>query len=168
MANLSLSLSLSNSNRRLDPPSLPLTFPPLPTLTKLSRHRRRYAHSKIASIIHAQALHTRFHRAGISAYSLHPGIIHTNLQSKDPTWVGSVLRFILPLKILPGTTNAPGGAKTTLFCATSEAAAGCSGGYFMPPGKLDGRADKWNKDGELVERVWVESERMLREAGFPA
>lgn len=58
------------------------------------------------------------------------------------------------------------GATSTLFCATSANAVENSGGYFVPFGKLDKRPDRWNDDEAVVEKLWVESERMAREAGF--
>ena len=66
----------------------------------------------------------------------------------------------------PGTMSVADGATAPLFCATSEKAAGHSGAFFTPFGVLDGRAEKWTEDAEMVERVWDESERMVREAGF--
>lgn len=59
------------------------------------RPRKRYGHSKIASIIHARALHNRLHGKGISAYSLHPGIVATNLQTADPSLFGTFLRLMV-------------------------------------------------------------------------
>lgn len=41
--------------------------------------RKRYGHSKIASIIQARALHDRPHGKGISAYIVHPVIVTINL-----------------------------------------------------------------------------------------
>ena len=43
--------------------------------------RKRYCHSKLANIIHARALNDRYREKGISAYSVHPGVINTNLQN---------------------------------------------------------------------------------------
>ena len=67
---------------------------------------------------------------------------------------------------MPGTISVAEGATATLFCATSGKALVNSGGYFAPFGKEDKRPDRWNKDEELVERLWVESERMVEGAGF--
>ena len=67
---------------------------------------------------------------------------------------------------MPGTISVADGARTTLFCATSPKAENHSGGFFVPYAKLDKRPDKWNLDEELVGRLWTESERMIREAGF--
>ncbi|CAF9943766.1 MAG: hypothetical protein ALECFALPRED_001209, partial [Alectoria fallacina] len=68
--------------------------------------------------------------------------------------------------VLPNTLSIADGATSTLFCATSDAAAANSGGYFAPFGKVDKRPERWNEDEQLVEKVWVESERMVEGAGF--
>ena len=67
---------------------------------------------------------------------------------------------------MPGLLSIPDGATSTLFCATSEQAAVNSGGYFAPFGKTDKRPDRWNEDKAVVEKLWVESERMVEGAGF--
>lgn len=48
----------------------------------------------------------------------------------------------------------------------SEKAVENSGGFFAPLGKLDKRPDRWNENEAVVEKLWVESERMIKEAGF--
>ena len=53
-----------------------IVISPLTTLI-----RKRYCHSKLANIIHARALQDRYNEKGISAYSVHPGVINTNLQN---------------------------------------------------------------------------------------
>lgn len=67
---------------------------------------------------------------------------------------------------MPGTLSVADGATSTLFCATGDAAVANSGGYFAPFGKVDKRAERWNKDEGVVDRVWDESERMVGGAGF--
>ena len=141
--------------------------PPLPRTTPPNLHqkppRKRYGHSKIASLLHARALNTRLAPLGITAYSLNPGIVPTNLQAADPTFVGSMIRFLVGHKILPGVVSVEDGARTTLFCAVSPEAVGGAGGFFVLGGKVDKRGEKW-VGGE--ERLWEGSERMVREAGF--
>lgn len=125
---------------------------------------KRYGQSKLASVIYARALHERLHDKGIGAYSLHPGIVLTNLQNSNPTLIGSMIKRAVKWGIIPGTVSVKEGAKTTLFCATSDKAR--SGGYHVPPGKVDEKAEKYCGNEKLVENLWVESERMLENAGF--
>jgi retinol dehydrogenase-12 len=124
-------------------PSPKQSTPP-PHSNNPSPTRKRYAHSKLGSILHARALHDRFRHLGITAYSLHPGIIKTNLQAADPTLFGTFIRAAVGWGIFPGTISIPDGARTTLFCAVDERAVEGSGGYFVPFGKMDGKGTgKW-------------------------
>ncbi len=120
----------------------------------------------MASRTHARALHNRYHSAGISTFSVQPGIVHTNLLSDDPSLFGFFVRYAIRWGVMPGTISVADGARTTLFCATSPRAVEISGGYIVPFGKLDRRPDKWNQDDELIGKLWTESERMVKEAGF--
>ncbi|KAL8842405.1 MAG: hypothetical protein Q9170_000533 [Blastenia crenularia] len=124
---------------------------------------RRYGHSKIASIIHARAIHNRYSNEGILAFSVHPGISKTNLQAGDPTFIGSLIRTLV--RVLP-SVSPQDAAWTPLFCATSTDAPVNSGGFFVPYGKLDHRADKWNEKEKTVVDLWDQSEKMLKEAGL--
>ena len=125
---------------------------------------KRYGHSKLASVIHARALHERYYKSkGIKAYSVHPGVVFTNLQDGNPTFIGSALKFAVRHGIVPGTVSAMKGARVTLFCGTSGRA--LSGKFYGPEEKVDVRAEKVCA-GDMVEKLWDESERMLKEAGF--
>ena len=125
--------------------------------------RKRYGHSKLANIVHARAIHTFYRSSGISAFSLHPGIINTNLQKADPTLFGSLIRFVVRRGLIPGTLSVQDGALTTLFCATSPNASKWSGKYIMPFGKVDGKFDKLIENRKVVEDLWDASERMVKE-----
>lgn len=125
--------------------------------------RRRYGHSKQASTIAAKAINDRYHHLGIAAYSLHPGIIKTNLQSHDTSLVGTITRAVM--SIAP-TSTAADGARTSLYCATSTKAADQGGSYFIPFGKLDHKADRWLNDPDAVTRLWELADNQLRKSGF--
>lgn len=148
------------------PKEMDLAHPNLENIKGGMAGWKRYGHSKQASIIHARALHNRLHTKGISAFSVHPGIVDTNLQAGDPTAFGSFVKYMVRWGIIPGTMPVADGATAPLFCATSEKAARYSGAYFTPFGVLDSRPEKWTEDAKMVGRVWDESERMVREAGF--
>ena len=111
-------------------------------------------------------LHSHFFHLGIATYAVHPGIVSTNLQAADPTFIGSLIRHAVKWKIIPGLISVLDGVRTTLFCAVAEGAVEGSGRFFVPFGKRDGRGDKVMEDVELVERIWRESERMVGEKGF--
>ncbi|KAI9730404.1 MAG: hypothetical protein M1834_005914 [Cirrosporium novae-zelandiae] len=135
-------------------------------MTKLSGSTadwRRYGHSKLASIMHAQAIHLHYHNEGISSYSISPGVIKTNLQAANPNLFGAIIRFAT--SHLPGIMSPADGARTTLYCATSPAAAQDSGKYHEPFGEVKKKADKFIGDRKRVERLWELSNEELRRCG---
>jgi len=74
----------------------------------------------------------------VTAYSVHPGVIKTNLQSGYEGWLGKVMRA--SVAITP-TVSVREGAHTSLYCATSPEAPGRGAGkYFLgPKGKVQPR-----------------------------
>ncbi len=126
--------------------------------------RKRYAHSKLAVIMQTRAIHNHYRSEGISAFSLHPGIIPTNIQSADPTLFGISIRKMIHW-LMPGSVTVADGARTTLFCATSPDAAKNSGHFFVPYGKVDHGPGKWTTDDEAVQELWEASNKMLKDCG---
>lgn len=98
---------------------------------------------------------------GVTAYSVHPGIVKTNLQSTDPSMMGSLIR--MTMKMTP-SASALSGSLNSLFCATSPRAPVVGQGrYFVPVAKLDSVADAWLNDVETNARLWEESTKRLEE-----
>lgn len=150
---------------------------PLTKVTNLIR--KRYGHSKQASIRDAKELNDRYssqgtllkiyrihlilkrhNPAGVTAYSVHPGIVQSNLQGHDPSIIGKVVRVAMKL----GASDTPlHGALNSLYCATSPSApVQGQGKYFIPVAKLDARADKWIRDREGNARLWELGESQLK------
>ena len=123
---------------------------------------KRYGHSKLAGIVHAQAIHVRFREEGLSAYSVDPGVVNTNLQKGISTFLGSVIRVSVRLGLVPGYASVSDGVSGILFCATSPGAPKGSGGYFMLHGKQSSAADHFIKDKAVVDGLWEASESQLR------
>ncbi|KAK0761492.1 hypothetical protein N5P37_006444 [Trichoderma harzianum] len=121
---------------------------------------KRYGHSKQAIIRDAKELNDRYSSQGITAYSVHPGIVKSNLQGHDPTLMGKVVRVAMKL----GAGDTPlHGALNSLYCATSPSApVQGQGRFFVPVGKPDSRADKWIKDREGNSRLWELGESQLK------
>ncbi|KAH7150337.1 hypothetical protein B0J13DRAFT_287023 [Dactylonectria estremocensis] len=120
---------------------------------------QRYGHSKQAAIRHAKELNDRYSAQGVTAYSLHPGVIKTGLQGHDPTIVGTVMRTVMKYT---NRTTALEGALNSLFCATSSIAPERGEGkYFAPVGKHNPKADKWLNDRETNARLWQQSEMII-------
>lgn len=87
-----------------------------------------YAQSKLAIVLQALDLSRRLEGTGVSAFSVHPGWIRSNL-------VGGPLRFMQnvvmrPFSGLLGTMSWFEGAQTSLHCLLDEEAPNHSGEYF--------------------------------------
>ncbi|XP_027923426.1 short-chain dehydrogenase TIC 32, chloroplastic-like isoform X2 [Vigna unguiculata] len=118
---------------------------------------RAYGQSKLANILHANELARRFKEDGvdITANSLHPGVITTNiyLHNRLLTGIKNILgpfviryleRFVLK--------NVQQGASTTCYLALHPQVSGMSGKYFadnnVSETSLDGR------DMDLAKKLW--------------
>jgi NAD(P)-dependent dehydrogenase (short-subunit alcohol dehydrogenase family) len=119
---------------------------PTKTFTALSE----YAVSKLANVLHAQELARRLDGSGVTTYSLHPGVIASDIWRGVP-WP------IRPLMKMRMRSPAEG-AQTSLYCATSPDVAGDSGQYYEDSRpKRPGPAATPELGAELWERseAWV-------------
>jgi NAD(P)-dependent dehydrogenase (short-subunit alcohol dehydrogenase family) len=83
---------------------------------------REYSVSKLANVLHAQELARRLEGSGVTTYSLHPGVIASDIWRRVPWPVRSLMkrRMDTPER----------GARTSVYCATSPDVAGESGRYY--------------------------------------
>jgi len=116
--------------------------------------------------VHAKAIDSRYNAQGISAYSVHPGIVNTNLQKGISTLLGPVIRATVKLGIMPGCVSVADGAQAVLFCAANADAPKGSGGYFLPKGEQSKNADTYIKDKAVVDGLWEAGEGQLKGSGL--
>ncbi|MBM4360135.1 MAG: SDR family NAD(P)-dependent oxidoreductase [Deltaproteobacteria bacterium] len=113
---------------------------------------RAYGRSKLANILFARTLAHRFAASGTrrTAYSLHPGVIRTNLTRHiaDPD------ALLAPLR--PSMKSIAQGAATTLYVATQPAIEAHSGCYFSDCAVA--KTIKQGTDDALGEALWKLSE----------
>src|SRR5215467_4103312 len=113
---------------------------------------REYCVSKLANVLFSAELGRRLTGSGVSTYSVHPGVVDSDIWRKLP----GPLRALNRLRTIPNEA----GARTTLHCAVSEAAGEETGLYYSegqptPPSRA-------GQDGELAAELWRRSEEMLR------
>jgi NAD(P)-dependent dehydrogenase (short-subunit alcohol dehydrogenase family) len=113
---------------------------------------RSYQQSKLANVLYARALASRYNDQQITAYSLHPGIIGTNLGSDIPL-LGRVKKFIK--KKTPSQ-----GAATTVYCALKPGLEKENGQYF-DDSTVTNIADKRTDDE--INTMWEWTEKVIRE-----
>ena len=88
------------------------------TLREPSRSRgglMDYSVAKLANILFAAELGRRLAGTGVTSYALHPGVVATNVWRSLPWPLDRLSKLFM--------ISAEEGAKTTLYCATSEAVA---------------------------------------------
>ena len=83
---------------------------------------REYSVSKLANVLHAQELARRLEGSGVTTYALHPGTIASDIWRRVP-WP---LRPLMKRRM--GTPEQ--GARTSVYCATSDEVAADSGRYY--------------------------------------
>jgi NAD(P)-dependent dehydrogenase (short-subunit alcohol dehydrogenase family) len=81
-----------------------------------------YAQAKLAQVVWTQTLAQRLAGTGVTAYSLHPGVIGTNLAGELPAGLENMMQRVLP--------GAKQGAATSVYVATAPGLEQFSGQYF--------------------------------------
>jgi dehydrogenase/reductase SDR family protein 13 len=110
---------------------------------------REYATSKLANVLHGAELARRLQGTGVHVYSLHPGVVASELWRSLP-WP---LSRILPR--MPVMISVQEGAQTTLHCARSAEVADDSGLYYA-----DCRVKRPSaaaQDPSLAQELWERS-----------
>jgi NAD(P)-dependent dehydrogenase (short-subunit alcohol dehydrogenase family) len=117
-----------------------------PTATLLAV--REYATSKLANILFSAELGRRLGGTGVRTYSLHPGVIDTDIWRGLPAPLRALNRLRLDCPAA--------GASTTLHCATSPEVAGDTGLYYSDCRPAAPSAA--GSDARLAHELWERSE----------
>lgn len=112
-----------------------------------------YCQSKLANVLFTRQLARLLQGTGVTANSLHPGVIRTNLFRHHP-----VLRHLLA----PATVffkSATAGAQTSLRLALDDQLIRTSGKYFSDCDEQE--ESERAQDDETAEWLWRKSEELL-------
>ncbi|MBO0823566.1 MAG: SDR family oxidoreductase, partial [Actinobacteria bacterium] len=108
---------------------------------------REYAVSKLCNVLFGQELARRLDGTGVTSYSLHPGVVASDIWRRVPAPVRPlVTRRMLTIEQ---------GARTSLHCATAPKPDLVSGGYYE---NCAVKAPSPVATRELGERLWEQSE----------
>lgn len=110
-----------------------------------------YAQSKLANILFTRKLARMLDGSGVTANSLHPGVVNTNLFSRMPNFLTGLFQYFL---ITPEK-----GAQTSLYLATSPDLSNVSGQYFANKKMVS--MSKRALDEALADKLWAESQAIV-------
>jgi NAD(P)-dependent dehydrogenase (short-subunit alcohol dehydrogenase family) len=113
-----------------------------------------YSRSKLANILFARALAKRLAGSGVTANSLHPGLVRSHLFHDGPRWMQLVMGSFGRLFML----SAREGARTSVYLASAPELAAESGGYYA--GCQPAIPSAAAQDDVAAERLWRESARL--------
>jgi len=129
-------------------------YPPMATY-------RRYANSKLANILFTQELARRLEGSGVTAYSLHPGIIQTELTRNVESTIERFLTAMVSFPPFSYLLKTPiEGAQTTICCAVDKALEHQSGLYYADCTAKDANHAQL-KDPLIAKKLWELSEELV-------
>ncbi len=112
-----------------------------------------YSQSKLANILFTRELALRLKDTRVTANSLHPGLVATNIAGRN--WMSALfMKLGRPFLISPAK-----GAETTIYLATSPEVEGVSGDYFDKSAPTETTGAARNMDD--ARRLWDISARMV-------
>jgi retinol dehydrogenase-14 len=110
--------------------------------------QRAYNQSKLANIMFTNELARRLEGTGVTANSLHPGVVRTNFGAEDQAWLFTLVsRLVLPLLKTPAQ-----GAQTSIYLASSPDVDGVTGKFFS--NRKPRTANKVAYDTSMAARLW--------------
>jgi len=137
-----------------------------------------YGQSKLANIMFAKEYATRMESKGVSAYSLHPGIIRSDLtrymdvqfkkEANGQSFVESLFASLFANIWFSSNMDVRIGSMNTLYVATAPKEELVNGGFYWPIGALsDVDHPVWEKgneteNSEFQRMVWEETENAIR------
>jgi len=90
---------------------------------------KAYGQSKLANVLFTKELARKGEGSGVTAYSLHPGVIKTELGRHIKDTYGTLAYWIL-LMMGPLLKTPEAGAQTSLYCCLEESIADHNGRYY--------------------------------------
>ncbi|XP_053701026.1 dehydrogenase/reductase SDR family member 13-like isoform X2 [Synchiropus splendidus] len=113
-----------------------------------------YCNSKLCNVLFTRELARRLRGSDVTCYSVHPGIVRTQLSRHVSLWQKVFIEPVAQLLFL----DPESGAQTTLHCCLQEGIEALSGSYFSccAPQQLCARA----RDDGAARRLWELSARL--------
>jgi NAD(P)-dependent dehydrogenase (short-subunit alcohol dehydrogenase family) len=110
--------------------------------------QRAYNQSKLANVMFTNELARRLAGTGVTANSVHPGVVRTNFGAEDQAWFFAVISgMVRPLLKTPAQ-----GAQTPIYLASSPDVDGVNGQFFA--NRKPKTANKAAYDTNVTARFW--------------
>ncbi|KAK7602730.1 hypothetical protein V9T40_006704 [Parthenolecanium corni] len=118
-----------------------------------------YAQSKLANVLFSNELAERLENRGVNVYSLHPGIVRTELgRHLNKSFIPGI-RYVVRCVLYPFEKTPEQGAQTTIYCAISEDVAEETGYYYRDCKK--GTKSRSARNPEHAKKLWDESAKLV-------
>ena len=108
---------------------------------------KAYSQSKLAQILFTHELAKRLQGTHVTANSLHPGAVGTNIWSRPAGRFGFIMRIFKPFLTSPDK-----GAETSVYLTSSPDVENVSGEYFEK--KRIKKSSEESYDSAVAERLW--------------
>ncbi|XP_030632265.1 dehydrogenase/reductase SDR family member 13b.1 [Chanos chanos] len=113
-----------------------------------------YCHSKLCNVLFTYELAKRLQGTNVTCYSLHPGVIDTELSRYvNPTF----RKMMKPISTL-FFKDVEAGSQTTLYCALQEGIESLSGCYFSECAVRSVKPEA--RDDAVAKKLWEVSEKL--------
>ena len=112
-----------------------------------------YHNSKLANVMHSRKLSQILQGTGVSTYSLHPGVVATDIWRNIPWPFRSIMKM--------GMISEVEGSYTTLYCATEPSLNDETGLYYDDCQQKE--PNPLVKDQEIVDELWDISLELLKD-----
>lgn len=125
-----------------------------------------YGQSKTANVLHAVEIERRYRDQGVRAWSVHPGMVKTDLgrHFTSDDYAELIERAKATGGELPRRVGVDVGASTSVWAAVSDDALSCGGSYLADCAVAKARS--WATDPAAARRLWAMSEELVGES-FP-
>ncbi|XP_038829046.1 retinol dehydrogenase 12-like [Salvelinus namaycush] len=116
--------------------------------------KKAYSQSKLANVLFTRSLAKRLQGTAVTAYSLHPGVVQTDLWRHLNAPQAAIMKMISPF-----TKTSVQGAQTTIYCAVAPELETESGGCYRDCAPAN--CSRSASDDVTAQKLWELSCRML-------
>jgi NAD(P)-dependent dehydrogenase (short-subunit alcohol dehydrogenase family) len=117
--------------------------------------QRAYNQSKLADILFTFELARRLDGTGVTANTLHPGLVRTSFAAEDSS---AAWKVMIPL-LRPFMKSPARGAETSIYLASSPEVEGVTGEYFS--GRKPATVNPIANDPSAAARLWTANARLV-------